>query len=179
MRHWKFKIIGDVDNHRELIMDLVNLMLNDDPPTKDDMITLLYETGGGCYLTGMDIISILKYVQKLTNVRIINTGHVASMGCAIFLSITDRYTLPNSSFMLHHAKYLDLKEVSAKEAKVMEKDLVKSNRALTKITVKKLKLTKEQLSVYNKGDDLTLDSEAAIKAGMAKPSSELINKGEK
>lgn len=177
MRHYRFKVIGEVEGQFELIMDICNLLISDDPLTKKDQVTILYNSGGGCYFTGVKIIEALKLLQKHTRVRIVNCGHVASMAAAIFLSVKDRYMLPTSDFMMHHARLYDISTLSAKEAREAEKDLNKSNKILAKMTVKKLKLTKAQLEVYNRGSDLTLDYQAALKAGMAKPFDELITKG--
>ena len=168
MRHFKFKIMGDVEGQFEFVMDICNLMISDEPLTKKDKVTILYDTPGGCFTTGTKIIEALKLLQKRTQVVIINCGHVASMGCAIFLSVRERYMMPWASFMLHHARLYDVGTLSEKEAREADKDLNKSNKLLAKMTIKKLKLTKAQLAVYNKGDDLILDFQAAEKAGVAK-----------
>jgi ATP-dependent Clp protease protease subunit len=64
-------------------------------------IRVLVTTPGGMVDVGFAIYDILRYVES--KVICIGAGFVASMGVPIMLSVPrqDRYTLPNTRFMMH------------------------------------------------------------------------------
>ena len=160
-----FTISGDVDRQIRPFMDIISFVLAKNY-NKKDLIVILYDTDGGCVHEGTKIVNILKELQKLTNIVIINTGYVASMGVSVFMAIKHRFAFKSAKFMIHHAQMYDA-ALTAEEAIKHGKGLKKINNTIYRQVVKKLKLTKKQIDIYNKGRDLTLTASEAFKSGLA------------
>jgi len=71
---------------------------------KDDPITLVISSPGGHVESGDMIHDMIKFVKP--RVRVLGTGWVASAGALIYCAAdkTDRYSLPNTRFLLHEPR---------------------------------------------------------------------------
>lgn len=91
-------ISGEINQKlaREVMMQLVALASDSDEP-----ITLYLNSQGGHVEAGDTIHDMIRFVKP--RVRIVGTGWVASAGAHIYLSVPreDRYSLPNTRFLLH------------------------------------------------------------------------------
>lgn len=70
----------------------------------DDPITMIISSPGGHVESGDMIHDMIKYVKP--RVRTLGTGWVASAGALIYVSAAreDRYSLPNTRFLLHEPR---------------------------------------------------------------------------
>jgi ATP-dependent Clp protease, protease subunit len=71
---------------------------------KDDPITLVISSPGGHVESGDMIHDMIKFVKP--RVRVLGTGWVASAGALIYCAAdkADRYSLPNTRFLLHEPR---------------------------------------------------------------------------
>lgn len=144
--------------------------------TKKDLLLIYYETPGGDYELGLSIIEILKQIQKICTVAVVNISAVQSMGMPIFMAIKYRYFMGKSYFMAHKAVAVLMNDdLSVEDAAKHNKSLKKCNKTLFNLSLKKLKLTKAQLETFEKGKDLFIRGNDIEKSGIAAPYSEIHN----
>ena len=70
----------------------------------DDPITVIVSSPGGHVESGDMIHDMIKFIKP--RVRVLGTGWVASAGALIYVAanLEDRYTLPNTRFLLHEPR---------------------------------------------------------------------------
>lgn len=86
----------DMDVAREVTKRLLVLAAESDDPIK-----LYINSPGGHVESGDTIFDVIRYVKP--RVKVIGTGWVASAGALIYAAVPveDRYSLPNTRFLLH------------------------------------------------------------------------------
>ena len=176
-RYATFTVTGAVDRQIDKFTRIVDYLVRY-RFTKKDCIVIFYHTEGGCVSSGNCIRDILKEIQKITNVAIVNTGYVASMGMVIYLAVKNRFAFPNAKFMAHQAFLADvnLDTMTTEDALKDYKSLKKTNRQMYRDVISKLKFTKKQVEWYNSGKDLKITAKESYSIGLSQPF-EVFKKG--
>ena len=139
------------------------LALEADDPKK--LITLLLNSPGGSVDSGYALVDVIRFMKP--PIRVVSMGLVASMGISILLSADkkQRFSLPNTRFMLHQPRYFDTVRGTASDLEITAIEMVKmkdkSNREISKATGQPLEKIEKDTA-----RDLWLDAEEALKYGL-------------
>jgi ATP-dependent Clp protease protease subunit len=139
------------------------LALEADDPKK--LITLLLNSPGGSVDSGYAWVDVIRFMKP--PLRVISMGLVASMGISILLAADkkQRFSLPNTRFMLHQPRYFDTVRGTASDLEITAIEMVKmkdkSNREISKATGQPLEKIEKDTA-----RDLWLDAEEALKYGL-------------
>jgi ATP-dependent Clp protease protease subunit len=97
----------------------------------DDPITVIVSSPGGHVESGDMIHDMIKFIKP--RVRVLGTGWVASAGALIYVAanLEDRYTLPNTRFLLHEPR--GGVRGSATEIDIQAREVLRMRERLNKI----------------------------------------------
>ena len=133
--------------------------------TKDDKLVIFFQTDGGTCSQVHPIRQIIKYLDDLTNLHIINAGLVASAGVPIFLAAKNRYAQDGTTFMLHKARLaVGDRSLTSEELTVSLKDFELEEKDIDRIEAEGVNLTKREKVLYNGGHDVVLTKKQARRA---------------
>ncbi len=141
-----------IDNRTILIYGEINQDLAKEVSTKllllasisEDPITIFINSEGGHVEAGDTIHDMIKFVKP--TVKIIGTGWVASAGITIFLAANkkDRYSLPNTRFMIHQPA--GGVQGQSTEIQIEAKEIVKMRERINRLIAKATGQTYEKVS---------------------------------
>jgi ATP-dependent Clp protease, protease subunit len=99
------------------------VVMEEEDPKK--LVTVFINSPGGGADSGFAIYDMLRYVK--TPIRTICSGMCASAGIVIFLGGDkgNRFSLPNSRFMLHEPRYMSTAYGKASDIAIMAQELLK------------------------------------------------------
>ncbi|MBL1419443.1 MAG: ATP-dependent Clp protease proteolytic subunit [Alphaproteobacteria bacterium] len=129
----------------------------------DDPITVIINSNGGHVEAGDMIHDMIKFITP--KVRIIATGYAASAGALIFVAAdkADRYSLPNTRFLLHQpAGGIG---GTASDIKIQRDEIVKMRTRLNQIFVEATGQNIKQIE-KDTDRDFWLTNEQAVKYGL-------------
>lgn len=129
----------------------------------DDPITVIINSNGGHVEAGDMIHDMIKFIKP--RVRIVATGYAASAGALIFVAAdkADRYSLPNTRFLLHQpAGGIG---GTASDIKIQRDEIVKMRARLNQIFVEATGQSMEQIE-KDTDRDFWLTNEEAVKYGL-------------
>ena len=97
----------------------------------DDPITVIVSSPGGHVESGDMIHDMIKFIKP--RVRVLGTGWVASAGALIYVAanLEDRYTLPNTRFLLHEPR--GGVRGSATEIEIQAREVLRMRERLNRI----------------------------------------------
>ena len=139
------------------------LALEADDPKKQ--ITLLLNSPGGSVDSGYALVDVIRFMKP--PLRVVSMGLVASMGISILLSVEkkQRFSLPNTRFMLHQPRYFDTVRGTASDLEITAIEMVKmkdkSNQEIAKATGQPVEKVQKDTA-----RDLWLDAEEALEYGL-------------
>ena len=130
-------------------------------------LTIILNTPGGECYAGLAMHDFLKSTNYKGGLEAVAQGHVMSMGIPILLSIPfeNRFTYPNTTFMIHSASGLAIGCVDEIEDSLAE--IKRLNKIVYKIITDNTKITEEQLEHYEeRKKDWIIDAETALELGL-------------
>jgi ATP-dependent Clp protease, protease subunit len=121
-------IFGEIDQRMARIVTEQLLLLSQD---SEDDIRVFVNSQGGHVESGDTIFDMLRFVKP--RVKMIGTGWVASAGALIFAAppVEDRYSLPNTRFLLHQP--LGGIVGRARDLAIEAEEIIKMRRRLNEI----------------------------------------------
>jgi ATP-dependent Clp protease, protease subunit len=129
-------------------------------------VHLLMGTPGGGVDAGVNVYNMLCGMpfRLITH----NTGHIASIGVAVYLAGEERIAAPNSTFLLHGVtnQVPGEQQLSAKWFREQHDSIVSSERKINAILAERTSLDEEQLALCSETEQ-TKDAGAAVKDGIA------------
>ena len=130
-------------------------------------LTIILNTPGGECYAGLAMHDFLKSTNYKGGLEAVAQGHVMSMGIPILLSIPfeNRFTYPNTTFMIHSASGLAIGCVDEIEDSLAE--IKRLNKIVYKIITDNTKITEEQLEHYEeRKKDWIINAETALELGL-------------
>nr|WP_238842629.1 ATP-dependent Clp protease proteolytic subunit [Vagococcus hydrophili] len=141
-----------IDNRTILIYGEINQDLAKEVSTQllllasisEEPITIFINSQGGHVEAGDTIHDMIKFVKPA--VKIVGTGWVASAGITIFLAANkkDRYSLPNTRFMIHQPA--GGVQGQSTEIQIEAKEIVKMRERINRLIAKATGQTYEKVS---------------------------------
>ncbi|WP_218778622.1 MULTISPECIES: ATP-dependent Clp protease proteolytic subunit [Vagococcus] len=141
-----------IDNRTILIYGEINQDLAKEVSTQllllasisEDPITIFINSQGGHVEAGDTIHDMIKFVKPA--VKIVGTGWVASAGITIFLAANkkDRYSLPNTRFMIHQPA--GGVQGQSTEIQIEAKEIVKMRERINRLIAKATGQSYEKVS---------------------------------
>jgi ATP-dependent Clp protease protease subunit len=128
-----------------------------------DPIKVLVTTPGGMVDVGFAIYDVLRYVQS--KVICIGAGFVASMGVPIMLAAgrKDRYTLPNTRFMMHQPSTGAAGVAS--DIRITAQEILKIRERINKLISEETGQVIEKVAV-DSDRDFWMSAEEAVEYGL-------------
>jgi ATP-dependent Clp protease protease subunit len=128
-------------------------------------VHLLMGTPGGGVEAGLMVYNVLKGMPF--NLVTHNTGHVASIGVAIYLAGDERLTSSHSTFLLHGvSQHADDQPHGAKWYREQHDSLIASETQINAVLAERTSLTAKQLAKFSETEQ-TKDEKEAVKDGIA------------
>jgi ATP-dependent Clp protease protease subunit len=127
---------------------------------------LCLATPGGGIAAGMHVYNVLRALpfHLVTH----NVGNVASMGIALFAAGDERHVCPHATFTFHAGEITPLpgKTFDAALLEQRRDELIADDTRERLILEDRTKLSREEIETLV-GGNLTIDADAAVKAGVA------------
>ncbi len=153
-------ISGEVN--QKLASEVIGQLLALDAES-DDVITVFINSQGGHVESGDTIHDMIRFVEP--RVRMVGTGWVASAGALIYVSVPkeDRFSLPNTRFLLHQPS--GGAGGAASDIEIEAREILKMRDRLNKVFARETGQTIEQIEEDTRRN-FWLDAEAAVDYGL-------------
>lgn len=142
-----------------LLEDLQRWLMN--IPADTEKITVLLTTEGGDVDAAFGIYDLLKMTATQKPVIICAVGFCYSAGMLVLQAGTERWSLPNTSFMLHEALSFGMGKISELESDV--KFMRQMEERFWSLVIERSKVTRYQVKKKTKGRNWWLTAEEAYK----------------
>ena len=153
-------ITGEVN--QKLAASVMSQLLALTSESNDD-ITIFVNSQGGHVESGDTIHDMIRFVEP--RVRMVGTGWVASAGALIYVSVPkeDRFSLPNTRFLLHQPS--GGAGGAASDIEIEAREILKMRDRLNKVFARETGQTLEQIEEDTRRN-FWLDAEAAVDYGL-------------
>lgn len=153
-------ITGEVN--QKLAASVMSQLLALTSESNDD-ITIFVNSQGGHVESGDTIHDMIRFVEP--RVRMVGTGWVASAGALIYVSVPkeDRFSLPNTRFLLHQPS--GGAGGAASDIEIEAREILKMRDRLNKVFARETGQTIEQIEEDTRRN-FWLDAEAAVGYGL-------------
>lgn len=153
-------ITGEVN--QKLAASVMSQLLALTSESNDD-ITVFVNSQGGHVESGDTIHDMIRFVEP--RVRMVGTGWVASAGALIYVSVPkeDRFSLPNTRFLLHQPS--GGAGGAASDIEIEAREILKMRDRLNKVFARETGQTIQQIEEDTRRN-FWLDAEAAVDYGL-------------
>ncbi len=153
-------ITGEVN--QKLAASVMSQLLALTSESNDD-ITIFVNSQGGHVESGDTIHDMIRFVEP--RVRMVGTGWVASAGALIYVSVPkeDRFSLPNTRFLLHQPS--GGAGGAASDIEIEAREILKMRDRLNKVFARETGQTLERIEEDTRRN-FWLDAEAAVDYGL-------------
>lgn len=129
----------------------------------DDPITIFINTQGGHVEAGDTIHDMIKFVKP--DVKVVGTGYVASAGITIYLAANkkDRYSLPNTRFMIHQPA--GGVQGQSTEIQIEAQEIIRMRERINRLIAKATGQTYEKIA-EDTDRNFWMSAEEAVKYGI-------------